>query len=145
MTLKKWIPSIITISNLISGVLAMLLNEPNLSLILISSGAFFDVFDGIIARALKVQSEFGKQLDSFADLITFGIAPAFLVYNFCFSENSALRYLVILIPVFSAIRLVKFTISENQKTCFLGLPIPANGLFFASLPIATTIKSETLI
>lgn len=136
---KYWIPSSLTLINLSLGVLAILINLPLYSLILIFIATIFDVFDGIVARALKAQSEFGKQLDSLADLVTFGVAPAFLMFQHCFAEESTIRFVVILIPIFSAIRLAKFNIDDSQKTNFRGLPTPANGLFFASFPVIISI------
>lgn len=134
---KYWIPSALTLINLSLGFLAILLNDPFYSLILIFIALFFDLFDGIVARAIHAQSEFGKQLDSLSDVVSFGVAPAFLIYHHCFLIDSNLRFVVVLIPIFSAIRLAKFNIDSTQKTNFKGLPTPANGLFFASIPYAS--------
>jgi CDP-diacylglycerol--serine O-phosphatidyltransferase len=131
---RYWIPSTLTLINLSLGIFAILLNDQVISLVLVFIALFFDLFDGIIARAINGQSEFGKQLDSLADIVSFGVAPAFLVSKYCFLADSNLRFIVVLIPVFSAIRLAKFNIDTSQKTNFRGLPTPANGLFFASIP-----------
>lgn len=129
-----WIPSALTLLNLALGFVALLLDHPVYSLLLILIGCFFDVFDGILARLLKATSVFGKELDSLADIVTFGIAPAWLVYQHCLDHTVPNILLVCLLPVFSAIRLAKFNNDASQKSNFDGLPTPANGLFFASMP-----------
>lgn len=131
---KYWYPSTLTLLNLALGFAAMALNHPVYSLLLILIGCFFDVFDGILARLLHATSDFGKELDSLADIVTFGVAPAWLVYQNCLDHTYLNLALVALLPVFSAIRLAKFNNDDTQKTNFAGLPTPANGLFFASLP-----------
>ena len=145
MSLKKHIPNAITCCNLLSGctscVMAM---EGNFTLALtfIVLGAVFDFFDGMVARLLKVSSPLGVQLDSLADDITFGFAPSFMVFTFM--SNLALpEYMApvasifpftpFLIAAFSALRLAKFNIDKRQTTTFIGLPTPANALFWASL------------
>ena len=130
-----WYPSTLTLLNLALGFLAMTLNHPVYSLALILAGCFLDVFDGILARILHATSAFGKELDSLADIVTFGVAPAWLVYQLCMEHTTFNLLLVTLLPVFSAIRLAKFNNDDTQKTNFNGLPTPANGLFFASIPL----------
>lgn len=142
--LKKYIPSLVTLLNLMAGFLAILLADPEISLALILIACIFDIFDGILARLLHATSEFGKQLDSLADIATFGIAPAFIVYHFCLPENILNAVIVSLIPLFSAVRLAKFNLDANQKYSFSGLPTPANGLFFASLPFVNQSGSFLL-
>jgi CDP-diacylglycerol--serine O-phosphatidyltransferase len=102
--------------------------------------AVFDFLDGFCARLLKAFSPIGGQLDSLADVVSFGVAPGFVVYSFLhtvsagtFFDAGFLPYLAFLIPVFSALRLAKFNTSTQQKDSFLGLPVPANALFWASL------------
>jgi CDP-diacylglycerol--serine O-phosphatidyltransferase len=105
---------------------------------LIVTAAVFDFFDGFAARLLKVTSGIGKQLDSLADMVTFGVAPGIMVLIFMKSSGANddyLYYIALLIPVFSALRLAKFNIDERQTEGFLGLPTPANALFFSSLVI----------
>lgn len=131
---RYWYPSSLTLLNLVLGFVAILLNHPVYSLMLILIGCFLDIFDGILARLLKATSAFGKELDSLADIVTFGIAPAWLVYQHCLDHTILNLLLVTLLPVFSAIRLAKFNTDESQKVSFSGLPTPANGLFFASMP-----------
>jgi CDP-diacylglycerol--serine O-phosphatidyltransferase len=102
--------------------------------------AVFDFLDGFCARLLKAYSPIGGQLDSLADVVSFGLAPGFVVFSFLntvsagtFFETSFLPYSAFLIPVFSALRLAKFNIDTRQKDSFLGLPVPANALFWVSL------------
>ena len=112
-------------------------------------GALFDFFDGMTARLLHVSSPIGKELDSLADLITFGLAPAVIVHTFMKSElilnpdspipNSSflishfLVFLPFLLTAFSALRLARFNLDERQTTSFIGLPTPANALFWGAL------------
>jgi CDP-diacylglycerol--serine O-phosphatidyltransferase len=115
----------------------------DLAMLFIVLGAVFDFFDGMVARMLHVSSPLGVQMDSLADDITFGIAPATIVYSFMrnkllyptYLEDvlCVLPYLAFLIAVFSACRLAKFNIDTRQTTTFIGLPTPANALFWASL------------
>jgi len=109
------------------------------------AGAFFDFFDGFAARWLKVSGELGKQLDSLADVNTFGVLPGAIMFSiqrhlipdFAFSNLSVLEWGYILspllIPVFSALRLAKFNIDSRQTQSFIGLPTPANALLVASV------------
>ncbi len=133
-SIKKSIPSALTCMNLALGFTAILLNHPVLSPILIIAGALFDVTDGIAARALKATSEFGKEIDSLADLITFGVAPAFLYFNIMTHTIWSVIFLAAL-PVGAAIRLARFNLSTDQTVVFKGLPSPANGLFFCTFPL----------
>jgi CDP-diacylglycerol--serine O-phosphatidyltransferase len=113
-----------------------------LALTFIVLGAVFDFFDGMVARLLKVSSPLGVQLDSLADDITFGFAPSFMVFTFM-STLALPDYMApvagifpftpFLIAAFSALRLAKFNIDKRQATTFIGLPTPANALFWASL------------
>lgn len=163
--IRQSIPNLLTICNLLCGVGAVIIAFSNTyplvaASILVFAGAIFDFFDGFAARLLRVQSEIGKQLDSFADLLTFGFAPAailsaFLQHNLFGSTFPPLaiispyEYIYILVPFlivpFSAIRLAKFNIDTRQTTTFLGLPTPANALFFASVIFYSTIESVVLI
>ena len=131
---KHWYPSTLTLLNLALGFVALLLNHPIYSMILILVGCLLDIFDGMVARLLKATSDFGRELDSLADIVTFGVAPAWLVYQHCLEHTVLNLLFVTLLPVFSAIRLAKFNTDASQKSNFLGLPTPANGLFFASMP-----------
>jgi CDP-diacylglycerol--serine O-phosphatidyltransferase len=139
MKITKAIPSIITCLNLTSGIIAVILafnGNIEIAALFIIIASVFDFFDGFAARLLKAVSEFGKQLDSLADLISFGFAPAAILYNLFLLENhdhKFLAYSAFLIVVFSALRLAKFNIDDDQKTEFKGLPTPASALFIISL------------
>jgi CDP-diacylglycerol--serine O-phosphatidyltransferase len=145
--IKKNIPNLITLGNLTCGLLSILFAfEGNLALAgaLIFYGALLDFFDGFAARLLKVNSEIGKQLDSMADMVTFGVAPGILMYQLIAMTNEnqlgisyelTISLIAFLIPIFSAIRLAKFNIDTRQIRSFIGLPTPAAAIFIASLPI----------
>lgn len=126
----------LTLGNLLMGFAAILMaDNPLWGMILICAGALFDISDGLAARALKAESEFGKQLDSLADIVTFGVAPAVFLYTQLLPNSFAGMAVAALIPVCAAIRLAKFNTDESQSTVFKGLPSPAAGLFFAGLPV----------
>ena len=137
--MKKIIPNAITSANLFCGCLAVTqIAEGNLAMasLFVILGAFFDFFDGMAARLLKVTSPVGAELDSLADMITFGLAPSYLVFVWLNNiEISILNYGAFLLAVFSAIRLAKFNVDDRQTTSFIGLPTPANALFWISLPM----------
>ncbi len=149
--IRRNIPNIITLSNLLCGVCSIffLINgNLYLSALLIILGAVFDFLDGLSARILNAYSKFGKQLDSFSDMITFGVAPSILLFKLFNTQgiNYALEgsidslfsspiTLCLLIPVCSAIRLAKFNIENEQDTYFIGLPTPAVGLFISGLAL----------
>jgi len=157
----RHIPNTITCLNLVAGCLAVistLSGEPLIGAFLIVLGAVFDFFDGFAARLLKVSSDIGKQLDSLADMVTFGLAPGVIllyflsvhilaadsfepvadrfpghVFNYIFSHPILLFPL--LIPIFSALRLAKFNVDERQTMGFRGLPTPASALWCISVPL----------
>ncbi len=139
------IPNTITCCNLISGCIATLsafMGEIHMALLWIIIGAIFDFFDGMSARLLHVSSPTGKELDSLADDITFGMAPAAMVfYEMGIMEYPAflapvqpyMPFVAFLIAAFSALRLAKFNLDERQAMGFIGLPTPANALFWGAL------------
>lgn len=139
------IPNTITCCNLISGCIATLsafMGEIHMALLWIIIGAIFDFFDGMSARLLHVSSPVGKELDSLADDITFGMAPAAIVfYEMGIMEYPAflapvqpyMPFVAFLIAAFSALRLAKFNLDERQAMGFIGLPTPANALFWGAL------------
>jgi|TARA_B100000959_G_scaffold283642_1_gene353050 CDP-diacylglycerol--serine O-phosphatidyltransferase len=151
--IKRNIPNIITLANLFCGLSAILFAfEGNLvlSATFIFCGAFFDFIDGLFARILEVKGELGKQLDSMADMVTFGVAPGMILFQLIYyvqvevffqsnvnDPNLFPAILGFLLPVFSAIRLSKFNIDKCQATSFIGLPTPVAALFIASLPLIT--------
>jgi len=157
-TIKRNIPNIITLANLTCGLFAIIFafqGKLTTASLCIFLGAFFDFFDGLTARILKVNGELGKHLDSMADMVTFGVAPGFILFHFMYylNNNVIFRYsieneiltspasLALLIPIFSAIRLSKFNIDSRQITSFIGLPTPVLAIFIAAIP---HINSEQL-
>ena len=143
--LKKHIPNTITSLNLISGCIATywaFQSNYELSLLFIVIGAVFDFFDGMSARLLHVSSPIGKELDSLADDITFGFAPSAIIFSWLcgydFHELPSpiafiMPFLAFIMAAFSALRLAKFNLDERQAMGFIGLPTPANALFWGSL------------
>lgn len=138
--LKKHIPNTITCCNLISGCIATYFafqGDYRTALLFIIIGAVFDFFDGMVARLLHVSSPIGKELDSLADDITFGFAPAAIIFSYlsALTANSQwpIAFLAFIMAAFSALRLAKFNLDERQTMGFIGLPTPANALFWGSL------------
>lgn len=121
--------------NLLAGFIAIIINDPFLSPLIILLGAFFDMLDGLAARKFNATSDFGAELDSLADLVSFGVAPAYLYFHHVLSGSNSIvaAASVGFIVVFSALRLAKFNIDTEQKTSFTGLPSPASGIFIAML------------
>jgi CDP-diacylglycerol--serine O-phosphatidyltransferase len=137
MGIKKHIPNTITCCNLVSGCIATTFafaGNPKMAMFWIIMGAVFDFFDGMVARLLKVSSPIGKELDSLADDVSFGLAPGVAVYSYLFGCPAVpwawLPFVGFLLSVFSALRLAKFNIDERQTTSFIGLPTPANAIFW---------------
>lgn len=149
MNIKKHIPNTITCCNLISGCIATSFafgGNPEMALLWIIIGAIFDFFDGMSARLLHVSSPIGKELDSLADDVTFGVAPATIVFSqlYVMEYPEALEplrpflpYIAFIIAAFSALRLAKFNLDERQTTSFIGVPTPANALFWGSLIVSS--------
>ena len=134
--MKKHIPNTITCCNLISGCIATYYAFQaafELALLFIVIGAVFDFFDGMVARLLHVSSPIGKELDSLADDVTFGFAPSAIVFEYLRPETELLPFVVFIMAAFSALRLAKFNLDERQTLGFIGLPTPANALFWGSL------------
>lgn len=149
MNIKKNIPNSITCGNLLCGCLGVVQAfEGNLvwAAYLVGIAAVLDFFDGFAARLLKVSSPIGKDLDSLADMVTFGFLPGvvmFVLLSSCIdvigtNTNHYFRYLPyisFLIPVFSALRLAKFNNDTRQSDSFIGVPTPANAILICSLPL----------
>lgn len=143
--MKKHIPNLLTCGNLLAGSLAVAFtlyhHRADVAMALIVLAAIFDFFDGLVARALGVSSPIGKDLDSLADVVSFGLAPATLVWYTLqgLGITSVWSYGVFLLVAFAALRLAKFNNDTRQSTSFLGLPVPSNALFFlgytSSLPM----------
>lgn len=144
MNIRKYIPNTITCLNLVSGCIASVMAfEGNLlfALLWIVAAAVFDFFDGLAARALKAYSPMGKELDSLADVVSFGVAPGMILFTslrIWASSSSAgslseyIPYIAFVVPAFSGLRLAKFNIDERQTTSFIGLPVPAHALLWSS-------------
>jgi len=137
--MKAHIPNIITLLNLICGCVGIVLafsGELFIAAYLIWGAAIFDFFDGFAARLLKVKSSIGKELDSLADMVSFGVLPSVIMYILIEerTDNTFLPYLAFLIAAFSALRLAKFNIDERQAESFIGLPTPANAFFMSAIP-----------
>ena len=154
--MKKHIPNLITLLNLLSGTIAVILAVEGK---LVLAGAFvmlgilFDFFDGFFARILKVQGELGKQLDSLADMVTSGVVPGIVMYQLLkdsagiwneegtllsslFLEGvSFVPMIGLLLTLAAAYRLANFNIDERQTSSFIGVPTPANAIFILSLPL----------
>jgi len=129
--------------NLFCGFSAILMADLHLSTILLLTGMFFDVLDGLVARMLKVQSQFGKELDSLADLVSFGVAPAYL-YTLVMPVDHWVMYIpAFFILIGSAVRLAVFNLRPPTKY-FLGLPTPASTFFLAGLFIGVEFDSEIM-
>lgn len=143
MKLFKYLPNAITLLNALAGCLSIVFafeKAYTAAAALIALAAVFDFLDGLAARLFKAYSPLGKELDSLADVISFGLAPAMIVFNYyrdltpgLLSENTIhiLAYSAFFLPLFSALRLAKFNIDERQSRGFIGLPTPANALFWA--------------
>jgi CDP-diacylglycerol--serine O-phosphatidyltransferase len=153
--MKKHIPNTLTTLNLVCGLISISLVMQNRlvwAAVFIFIAAVFDYLDGTAARLLKAYSELGKQLDSLADLVSFGVAPGLIIFQLlsihCSNGCNILErwnivpYLALMIPVCSALRLAKFNIDPRQEVNFIGLPTPANAIFFASIPMIIYIQGR---
>ncbi|MBS1651417.1 MAG: CDP-alcohol phosphatidyltransferase family protein [Bacteroidetes bacterium] len=168
--MKNNIPNAITCCNLLCGCLAVIkIFDGELVAVsyLVGMAAIFDFLDGFVARLINAQSVIGKDLDSLADLITFGLVPGLMVFkilNIMAIGLSAIKnisefnilgtletfnskpiwysYFALLIPIFSAIRLAKFNNDTRQSESFIGLPTPANAIFFCSIPLCLNFENK---
>ena len=143
MNIKRLIPNLFTMLNLFCGCVALVMaSDENyyLAFWFVCLGIFFDFFDGFFARKFGVAGPLGVQLDSLADMITSGVVPAYVVFKMMshadsFGSGSYLPYLGFVIALGACYRLAKFNIDTRQSDSFIGLPTPANSLFFTSLPL----------
>ena len=155
--MKKHIPNFITLLNLFSGCIALvfaLQGDLQLAALFVGIAALMDFLDGFFARLLKVTSKIGKDLDSLADVVSFGVVPGAVLFallkeslgTFVTSEPTQLLipFAGFIIPMFSALRLAKFNSDPRQEEAFYGLPTPANALFVASLPLILLQTSNLL-
>jgi CDP-diacylglycerol--serine O-phosphatidyltransferase len=143
--IKRNIPNAITSLNLLFGCIALVFIFQNKLVdasYMVAFAAISDFFDGMAARLLKVHSDIGKQLDSLADMVSFGVVPGMMVFKLIANTsielvdiNDFLRWAGLCIPVFAALRLAKFNIDTRQETYFIGVPTPAISLFIVSFPL----------
>ena len=145
--IKKHIPNAITCCNLVSGCVATVFalgGQVGMALLFIIIGAVFDFFDGMSARLLGVSSPIGKELDSLADDVTFGVAPATIAFfelgvmdypSWLEPARGVLPFFAYVMAAFAALRLAKFNLDERQAMGFIGLPTPANAMFWGSLVV----------
>lgn len=147
----KHIPNSITCCNLLSGCISIVLMCNGYAVAagaMIFIAALFDFFDGFAARLLKAYSPLGAQLDSLSDVVSFGVAPSFIVYHYLsqqpisnslsveIADFNIIPFAAFFLAVSAELRLAKFNIDDRQTSSFIGLPTPAMGLFVASLPFA---------
>lgn len=140
MKITKYLPDTITCLNLLSGSAAVILafhDDFDMALAMIVLAAVFDFLDGLAARVFHAYSDIGKELDSLADTVSFGLAPSLILYNWMAGYTTGIQpyvcYIPLLLAAFSALRLAKFNLDTRQNESFLGLPVPASALFAASL------------
>ena len=146
--MKKYIPNLITLSNLLCGTVAIVFavrGAIDWAALFVAIGIFLDFFDGFFARLLHVKSEIGLQLDSLADMVTSGVVPGIVMFQLLSNSTYVLQteetfamllpYVGFLITLASAYRLANFNIDTRQTSGFIGLPTPANTMFILSLPL----------
>ena len=159
--LKKYIPNLLTLLNLLCGTIAVIFavnNALEIAAYFVLLGIFFDFFDGFAARIFKVEGELGKQLDSLADVVTSGVVPGIVIYKLLQTKNTIeifntevvswkteeielLPFFGLLFTLAAAYRLAKFNIDERQTSSFIGLPTPAAALVVLSLPLIVNYSS----
>lgn len=155
MNIKSHIPNAITVSNLLCGSIAVLFLFNGLLMgaaLLVGLAAVFDFLDGFTAKLLNAKSLIGKELDSLADVISFGLVPSLFMFVLLKSEvnnevssyMSVIPYLALSITAFSALRLAKFNLDNRQTTSFIGLPVPANAIFIISFVMVVSTNDAPL-
>lgn len=158
MQIKKHIPNILTLLNLFSGSIAIVFAFEglfHLAAIFVGIAAFFDFADGLAARVLKSYSAIGKELDSMADMVSFGFTPAVVLFRLlqdassitalCISDINVLPFISFTITIFSALRLAIFNVDTRQSDVFIGFPTPANAIFILSIPFAVHFGSTSSV
>ena len=146
--MKKQIPNLLTLCNLVCGTLAAYmaaLGWLHRAALLMLAGILFDFLDGFAARLLKVQSPMGKELDSLADVVTSGVAPGVILMTILWDNPIGrwLAFLALLMPLFAAYRLAKFNIDTRQSHSFLGLPTPANALIWVGVALTPALPMDS--
>lgn len=153
MRIVKHIPNTITSMNLISGTLGVIFTlqgHIEIAFPLMLLAAVFDFFDGFAARLLKAYSEIGKELDSLADMVSFGVLPSIMMYE-TMSDTCAVgtlyfaRYIPLVMAAFSALRLAKFNLDERQHGSFIGLPTPAAAMICGSLAYFVALTPDSCL
>ena len=152
MDIKKHIPNFLTLLNLLSGCIAIVMVANlkfDMAFYFVALGIFFDFFDGYFARKFNVSGPLGVQLDSLADMVTSGVVPGFVMFCMLsfgeFHTNYFLPYLGFIITLGACYRLANFNIDTRQSDSFIGLPTPANTLFIVSLPLISNSFVATYI
>lgn len=138
--MKRHIPNFLTCCNLVCGCLGIVFVLEGRDIpaaYFVWLAGIFDFFDGFAARMLKVSSPIGKELDSLADVVSFGVLPSLVMYKMISgsTDSSVLPYIAFTLAVFSALRLAIFNVDETQRDSFRGLNTPANTLFITALPL----------
>jgi len=145
---KAIIPNTLTMLNLVMGCAALLAHNVQDAFVFVLLAAFADLLDGLVARAIGAASEMGKQLDSLADVVSFGVVPSFWLYRLLQPEIKIWAALAFLLAVAAAFRLARFNLDTSKSTGFKGLPVPANGLFWLSVLSLTEtepLRNEVLV
>ena len=152
MDIKKHIPNFLTLLNLLSGCIAIVMVANlkfDMAFYFVALGIFFDFFDGYFARKFNASGPLGVQLDSLADMVTSGVVPGFVMFCMLsfgeFPTNYFLPYLGFIITLGACYRLANFNIDTRQSDSFIGLPTPANTLFIVSLPLISNSFVATYI
>jgi CDP-diacylglycerol--serine O-phosphatidyltransferase len=152
--IRSSLPNLFTIGNLFLGIIAIILvynDRPELAAIFVIIAMLMDGLDGRVARALNVESEFGKELDSLSDVISFGLAPAFIMYVVAFKDVTTINeptvwIVTAIFPICGALRLARFNVVAGTPGYFIGLPIPAAGGILCTLALfATELNSYILL
>jgi len=152
--MKKNIPNLITLLNLASGfvsIIFILRGEMLIAAWVLVAALIFDFLDGTLARLLKASSPLGIQLDSLADLVSFGVVPGLMMHHLIINASGAelfkdyLIWLPLIIPVLAALRLAIFNLDESQSDSFKGLPTPANAIFIMGLIITSEMSESQII
>jgi CDP-diacylglycerol--serine O-phosphatidyltransferase len=152
MNVLRHLPNALTLANLTCGSVAAVFIiqsfDETLAVLLIFAAAFFDLLDGAAARLMRVNGELGKQLDSLADVISFGLVPSVIIYLMLErglpAETQWLKYTAFINVACAALRLARFNTQESGQTTFNGMPSPANGIFWASLLAITAWEKHQL-
>lgn len=147
--MKKMIPNTITLMNLFSGCIGVVYaftSDLRMVSIMIFISLLLDYLDGMAARMLDVKSDIGKELDSLADLVSFGLLPALIAFRLLKGgDYPNLAYVAFLITLLSAYRLAKFNLDTRQSVNFIGLPTPANAIFWSSFPLIIYGTADTVL